>query len=77
MQDFIDDYKIIFNIDEDITFDTSLEDGEIKVIEKGYSINASKDPEVLERLGKIKLSVPSRKSFSQSNSNFSIFSTTG
>ena len=55
MQDFIDDYKITFDINESVILDTSLEEGEIKVTEKGYSINASKDPEVLEILGKIKL----------------------
>lgn len=55
MQDFIDDYKVSFNIDEDVKLDTSLEEGEIKVTKKGYSINATKDPEVLEILGKIKL----------------------
>ena len=55
MQDFIDDYKMIFEINEDVTLDTALQDDEIKVTKQGYSINASKDPEVLEILGKIKL----------------------
>jgi hypothetical protein len=55
MQDFIDDYKITFDIDEDVKLDTSLEEGEIKISENGFAINASKDPVVLECLGKIKL----------------------
>lgn len=55
MQDFIDDYKITFDIDTNVKLDNTLDEGELKVIENGYAINASKDPEVLELLGKIKL----------------------
>lgn len=55
MQDFIDIYKVTFEIDQDVKLDTSLEEGVIKEDEKGYRFNASKDPDVLENLGKIKL----------------------
>lgn len=55
MQDFIDSYKITFEIDKNVKLDESLEVGDIKVTEDTYFINATKDPEVLEQLGKIKL----------------------
>ena len=55
MQDFIDSYKATFDINVDVTLDTSIDEGEIKVSENGYKINESKDANVLETLGKIKL----------------------
>lgn len=57
MQDFIDSYKVAFDIkiDVDVKLDTSLAEGDIEVTEKGYKLNASKDADVLEVLGKIKL----------------------
>lgn len=55
MQDFIDSYKVTFDIEVDVKLDPSLEIGDIKITDSGYSINATKDPEVLEALGKIKL----------------------
>jgi len=55
MQDFIDSYKITFEIDKNVKLDESLEVGGIKVTEDTYYINALKDPEILELLGTIKL----------------------
>lgn len=55
MQDFIDIYKETFKIEKDVKLDESLNEGDVKVTEETYFINASKDPVVLESLGKIKL----------------------
>lgn len=55
MQDFIDIYKETFGIDKSVKLDTSLDEGAIKITEDIYYINGSKDPVVLECLGKIKL----------------------
>lgn len=55
MQDFIDIYKEIYQIDEELKHDKSLDDGEIKIIKNGYKLNATKDADILEMLGKIKL----------------------
>jgi hypothetical protein len=57
MQDFIDSYKVAFDIDKEVKLDSSLTQGDIEVTEKGYNINASKDADVLEILGKIKLHI--------------------
>ncbi len=55
MQDFIDMYKETYQIKQQIKLDESLNQGDIQIIEDGYKINASKDADVLEILGKIKL----------------------
>lgn len=55
MQDFIDMYKETYQIKQQISLDESLGQGEIQIIEDGYKLNASKDADVLEILGKIKL----------------------
>ncbi|WP_419765048.1 MAG: hypothetical protein ACNI28_01295 [Arcobacter sp.] len=57
MQDFIDSYKVAFDIkvEVEVKLDTTLTEGDIEVTEKGYTLNASKDADVLELLGKIKL----------------------
>ncbi|WP_298753121.1 hypothetical protein [uncultured Arcobacter sp.] len=57
MQDFIDSYKVTFgiNVEVEVKLDTSLAEGDIKITEKGYKVNASKDADALEILGKIKL----------------------
>jgi len=57
MQDFIDSYKVSFDIDKEVKLDSSLAEGDIEVTEKGYKINATKDADVLEILGKIKLHI--------------------
>lgn len=55
MQDFINMYKEIFDIQKDIKFDESLNEGDIEVSEEGYRLKALKDADILEMLGKIKL----------------------
>lgn len=55
MQDFINMYKEIFDIQKDIKFDESLSEGDIEVSEEGYKLKALKDADILEMLGKIKL----------------------
>lgn len=55
MQDFIDMYKESYKIDKDVKLDKSLSEGDIKVTEEGYKLNATKDADILEILGKIKL----------------------
>ncbi len=55
MQDFIDMYKESYQIKQQIKLDTALIDGDIEIIENGYKLNACKDADVLEILGKIKL----------------------
>jgi len=55
MQDFIDMYKESYKIDKDVKLDKSLSEGDIKVTEEGYKLNATKDADILEMLGKIKL----------------------
>lgn len=55
MQDFIDMYKETYKIDKEVKLDESLNEGDIEVTEEGYKLNAKKDADVLEMLGKIKL----------------------
>jgi len=55
MQDFIDMYKEAYQIKQQIKFDESLSQGDIQIIEDEYKLNATKDADVLEILGKIKL----------------------
>ncbi|WP_320034354.1 hypothetical protein [Halarcobacter sp.] len=55
MQDFIDMYKEAYKINKDVKLDKVLKEGEIEVSEDGYKLNASKDADILEMLGKIKL----------------------
>lgn len=57
MQDFIDSYKVAFDIDKEVKLDSSVAEGEIKVTEEGYAINAKKDADVLTILGRIKLHI--------------------
>ena len=55
MQDFIDMYKETYKIDKEVNLDESLAEGVIETTEEGYKLNASKDADVLEMLGNIKL----------------------
>lgn len=57
MQDFIDMYKETFDIDVEtsVEHDTLLTEGDIEITGNGYKLNATKDADILEMLGKIKL----------------------
>lgn len=55
MQDFIDMYKETYQIDKEIKLDEAMAERDIEITEKGYKLNAKKDADVLEMLGKIKL----------------------
>lgn len=55
MQDFIDMYKETYQIDKNVILDESLNDKEIVLNQDGYKIKASKDADILEMLGTIKL----------------------
>ncbi|GGD46346.1 hypothetical protein GCM10012288_20760 [Malaciobacter pacificus] len=55
MQDFIDMYKETYQIDDEIKLDESLSDRDIEITDNGYKLNASKDADILEMLGTIKL----------------------
>lgn len=55
MQDFIDMYKETYQINEEVKLDDSLPESDIETTENGYKLNATKDADVLEMLGKIKL----------------------